>query len=357
MPILDRFFAAVAAVVRRGDFTLGAELDAFEGRFASLCGVPHAVGVASGTDALILSMRLLGIGPGDEVITTPMTFIATVGAIVATGARPVFVDSEDGFVIDPGHIEAAITWRTKAIMPVHYTGNVADMPAVAAVARRHNLAIVEDACQALLGAIDGRPVGSWGATACFSLHPLKNLNIWGDGGLIVTRSADLATRLRLMRNHGLVKRDEVAVFGVNSRLDAIQAAIGNVLIDDVARLTARRVAIAGRYDEAFAGLEPEVRAPRRRAGVHHVFHLYMVRAARRNGLLAWLQQRGIEAKVHYPVPVHLQPAGAALGYKAGDFPVCERDCSTILTLPAHPYLSDDEVDYTIEQVRAFCQRG
>jgi aminotransferase EvaB len=350
---IDPFLAAVADVVRKGDFTLGAELERFERRFADLCGLPHAVGVASGTDALILSMRLLGIGPGDEVITTPMTFIATSGAIVAAGARPVFVDSEDGFVIDPNRIEAAITPRTKAILPVHYTGNIADMPCIADIARRHTLHVIEDACQALLGAIDGRPVGTWGETVCFSLHPLKNLNVWSDGGIVVTRSADLAERLRLLRNHGLVNRDEVASFGVNSRLDTIQAAVGNLLLDDTRRLTARRVAIAARYDEALAGLAPVLRVPARRRGVHHVFHLYIVRVARRDQMLTWLNERGIEAKVHYPIPVHLQPAAAGLGYKPGDFPVCERDCASIVTLPAHPYLSDDEVDYTIEQVRAF----
>jgi dTDP-4-amino-4,6-dideoxygalactose transaminase len=236
---------------------------------------------------------------------------------------------------------------------VHYTGNVANMPAIAAIARRHGLVIVEDGCQSLLGAIDGMPVGSWGDAVAFSLHPLKNLNVWSDGGLVVTRSADVAERLRLMRNHGLVNRDGVAVFGINSRLDTIQAAIGNLLIDDTPPRTARRVAIAARYDEAFTALLPAVRVPRRRPGVYHVYHLYMLRVANRDRMLAWLNERGIEAKVHYPVPVHMQPAAASLGYKAGDFPVCEQDCRDILTLPAHPYLSDSEIDYTIEQVRLF----
>jgi dTDP-4-amino-4,6-dideoxygalactose transaminase len=351
---LPRFFEAITRVVSTGDFTLGAELTEFERRFAALCGMPHAVGVASGTDALILPMRLLGIGPGDEVITTPTTFIATVGAIVATGATPVFVDSEDGFVIDPALIEDAITPRTKAILPVHYTGNVADMPAIAEIARRRNLLLIEDGCQALLGSIDGTPVGAWGEAVAFSLHPLKNLNVWSDGGVVVTKSDDLAVRLRLMRNHGMVNRDEIAVFGVNSRLDTVQAAVGNVLIADTPARTARRVAIAGCYDAAFADLAPMVRAPVRRPGVYHVFHLYMVRTTRRDELLAKLNEQGVEAKVHYPIPVHLQPAAASLGYAAGDFPVCEKDSASILTLPAHPYLTDDEVSYVIEQVRAFC---
>ena len=230
---LDRQFADVdaylndlRAFVKTGDFTLGKPLVEFEKRFAALCQAPYAIGVGTGTDAIALSLKCLGIGAGDEVITTPTTFIATVGAIVQAGARPVFVDSEDGFVIDATKIEMAITPKTKAIVPVHYTGNVADMPRIAAIAEKHGLAVVEDACQSIAASIDGRPVGSWGQSAAFSLHPLKNLNVWGDGGVIVTHSADFAAKLRLYRNHGLVNRDDVAIFGVNCRLDTLQAEIG-----------------------------------------------------------------------------------------------------------------------------------
>jgi dTDP-4-amino-4,6-dideoxygalactose transaminase len=350
---VDGYLADLRALVLSGDFTLGKPLVEFERRFAALCGAPHAIGVGTGTDAIAMSLRMLGVGQGDEVITTPTTFIATAGAIVMTGATPVFVDSEDGFVIDPSLIEKAITPRTKALLPVHYSGNVADMPAIAEIARRRHLPIVEDACQSILGAIDGKQVGSWGATACFSLHPLKNLNVWGDGGVIVTHSAELADRLRLHRNHGLVSRDEVAVFGANCRLDTAQAVIGNRLIDRTEAITERRISHAARYDAAFAGLAPSVRVPVRRPGVRHVYHLYMLRVDRRDELLGFLQQRGIEAKVHYPVPVHLQPAARHLGYTVGDFPKSEADSKCVITLPAHPYLTDDEVDYTIEQVRSF----
>jgi len=350
---VDAYLADLKAFVRTGDFTLGKPLTEFEQRFAALSGMPHAVGVASGTDAIILSLKIRGVGAGDEVITTPTTFIATVGAIAMTGARPVFVDSENGFVIDPEKIEAAITPRTKAIVPVHYTGNVADMPAIADIAARRRLLVIEDACQAIAAAIDGKPVGTWGATACFSLHPLKNLNVWSDGGLIVTRDGDLAAKLRLYRNHGLVGRDEVALFGHNSRLDTLQAVIGNRLIPTVPAITDRRIAYAGRYDRAFAELAPRVRVPIRRPGVKHVYHLYMLRVERRDALLAYLNERGVEAKVHYPIPVHLQAAAASLGYRRGDFPVSEADAACVITLPAHPYLTDAEVDYAIEQVRSF----
>ncbi len=350
---LDAFLADLRAFIPTGDFTLGKPLVEFERRFAELSGMPHAIGVASGTDALILSLKIHGVGAGDEVITTPNTFIATVGAIAMTGARPVFVDSEDGFVIDPAKIEAAITPRTKAILPVHYTGNVADMPAIAEIARRRKLLVVEDACQAIYGAIDGKPVGSWGATAGFSLHPLKNLNVWSDGGLIVTRDDELARKLRLYRNHGLATRDEVEIFGHNSRLDTMQAVIANRLVGDVPARTERRIEFARRYDEAFADLAPELRVPRRRPGVRHVFHLYIVRVRRRDELHQFLNARGVEAKIHYPIPVHLQKAAAHLGYQRGDFPNAEADAEQVITLPAHPYLTDQEIAYTITQVREF----
>lgn len=354
---VDAYLAGVRQLVQSGDFTLGKPLVEFERRFADLCHAPHAVGVGTGTDAIALSLKCLGISPGDEVITTPTTFIATVGAIVMTGATPVFVDSEDGFVIDPTRIEAAITPRTKAIVPVHYTGNVADMPTIATIAERHRLIIVEDACQAIAASIDGQPVGSWGAAACYSLHPLKNLNVWGDGGVIVTHSAELASTLRLYRNHGLVNRDEVEIFGCNCRLDTLQAVIGNRLIGDVEAITARRIANAARYDGAFADLGEFIHIPTRRHGVRHVYHLYILRVTRRDELLRFLNEHGVEAKVHYPIPMHLQRAARHLGYKPGDFPVSEADSRSIITLPAHQHLTDGEIEYTIEQVRAFYLAG
>jgi aminotransferase EvaB len=349
---LDGYLDDIRALVRSGAFTLGSAVEDFERRFAELTGLPFTVGVGTGTDALSMPLRLSGVGPGDEVITTPNTFIATVGAIVATGARPVFVDSQDDFVIDATLIESAITERTKAIVPVHYTGNVADMPEIDCLAQHHGLLVVEDACQAIMASLDGEPVGSWGLAAAFSLHPLKNLNVWGDGGVIATRSEELADELRLYRNHGLVNRDEVATWGINCRLDALQAVIGNRLIGSTPDLTARRIAIAGRYDAELSQIDG-IEVPLRRDGARHVYHLYMVRAQRRDELLAFLNERAVEAKVHYPIPVHLQEAARDLGYGPGDFPNTERDARSVITLPAHPYLTDDEVDYALDQVRAF----
>jgi dTDP-4-amino-4,6-dideoxygalactose transaminase len=361
---LDRQFADVepylqdiSCLVRRGDFTLGSALTEFERRFAAICGVSHAIGVGSGTDAITIPLKVSGVGPGDEVITCPTTFIATVGAIAMTGARPVFVDSEDGFVIDPSKIEAAITRRTKAIVPVHYTGNVADMPAILDIAARHGLLVVEDACQAIGAALNGKPAGSWGDAGSFSLHPLKNLNVWGDGGVIVTNSAELAERIRLFRNHGLVDRDHVAMFGCNSRLDTMQAVIGNRLIHEMEAITECRIAAAEYYDEAFGGLREFIKTPVRRFGVRHVFHLYMVRAQRRNQLLTYLNSNGVEAKIHYPIPVHLQAAASHLGYKQGAFPMSEEDSKSIITLPAHQHLSSKELQYTVDAVSSFYSSG
>lgn len=344
-------------LVVTGDFTLGAAVTEFEKRFARLCQLPHAIGVGSGTDALILSLKALGIGPGDEVITAANTFIATVGAIAMTGARPVLVDNDQSFVIAADQVEAAVTPKTRAILPVHYTGNVADMPAIMAIAHRRDLHVIEDACQAIGAARDGQPVGSWGAAAGFSLHPLKNLNVWGDAGVIVTRLDDLDRKLRLLRNHGLVNRDEVEIFGHNSRLDSLQAVIGNRLIEQTAFITGRRIGNAKRLDGAFADLGDCVSIPPRPGNVKHVYHLYVIRVKRRDELLKHLLARGVEAKVHYPIPVHLQKAAAYLGYRPGAFPQAESDSRTMITVPAHQHLSDEELDYVIDQVRSFYVKG
>jgi len=354
---VDSYLQDIRDLMKTGDLTLGVPVREFEQRFAELCGIPYAIGVGTGTDAIAMSLKVLGVGVGDEVITTPTTFIATVGAIVMTGARPVFVDSDDGFVIDPSKIEAAITHRTKAIVPVHYTGNVADMPAILDIAHRRSLLVVEDACQSIMANLDGKPVGSWGETACFSLHPLKNLNVWGDGGVIVTRSKDLAEKLRLYRNHGLINRDEVTTFGINCRLDSLQAVIGNRLIRQVDWITNQKIANAKRFDEAFGDMRGLIEVPKRRANVKHVYHLYMLRVRDRDRLMSYLHQKGVEAKVHYPTPLHLQPAAAYLLYKRGDFPVSERDSNSIITLPAHQHLTSEEIEYTIHSVRSFYERS
>ncbi len=349
----EAILADIADLLKNGRFTLGPAVAEFEARFADICGARYAVGVGSGTDALFLSLKALGIGPGDEVITAANTFIATAGAIAASGATPVFVDAADDFNIDPDKIEAAITERTKALMPVHYTGNPAHMTIILDIARSHNLHVVEDACQAIGAAINGQPVGSLGDAAGFSLHPLKNLNVWGDGGVVVTNSDEIHQKLRLLRNHGLKNRDEVACFGYNSRLDTLQAIVGNRLIGDVDWINQQRIRNAERYNEAFFDLVDVVRTPPKRPADRHVYHLYMLQVTDRDDLCAYLQQQGVEAKIHYPIPLHLQEAGKHLGYKKGDFPTAEKQCESIVSLPVHQHLTHAQIDHTIQTVRKF----
>lgn len=348
----DEVLAAIRRVVETGAFTLGPAVAAFEERFAALIGAKHAIGVGSGTDAIKVPLRGLGVGPGDEVITAANTFVATVGAIAEVGATPVFVDCDDSFCLNVDRLEQAITPRTKAIVPVHFTGETVDMPRLMAIAERHGLAVVEDACQAILAEASGRRAGTFGIAGSFSLHPLKNLNVWGDAGVIVTDDDAFAAKLRLLRNHGLSNRDEVELLGYNSRLDSVQAVVGSWLIGQTEAITAQRVANAAYYDAAFAQLSG-VRVPPRREGSKRVFHLYMLFAERRDALYAQLLERGISAKIHYPIPIYRQKALAHLGLRAGDFPVTDRHAREIVSFPVDQHLSRAEQDAVIAAVRDF----
>lgn len=349
----DPILAKIKELVTSGALTLGKTVEAFEEAFAAFIGTRYAIGVGSGTDALFLSLKALGVGPGHEVITCANTFVATAGAIHTTGARVVFVDCNDKFVIDTEQVEAAISPRTAAIMPVHYTGQPANLPELQKIAKRHNLPIVEDACTGIDASIGDLRCGATGLLAGFSFHPLKNLNIWGDGGMITTQSEGLYRKMLLVRNHGMLDRDTYAFFSFNSRLDTIQAAVGHHLLPDVTWITNRRIEVAHKYDTAFADLAPEVRTPPRDPGERHVFHLYMMRVSRRDELLATLKAAGISAKIHYPRPLHLQPAAAPLGYQPGSMPLTELMADEVISLPCHQHLTDAEVDFVITQVRQF----
>jgi dTDP-4-amino-4,6-dideoxygalactose transaminase len=260
-------------------------------------------------------------------------------------------------MIDPDKIEPAITPRTKAIVTVTFGGNIPDLDRIEKIAKKHNLMIFEDSCQSIGGELNGKPMGSWGEAAAYSLHPLKNLNVWADGGVVTTRFDELARKLRLYRNHGLVNRDEIEFFGINCRLDTIQAVVANRLMPELDFITQTRIKNAAKYDDAWKDIPDCVKAPNRRPGVKHVYHLYIVRAKDRDGLLAYLQKNGIEAKVHYPTPIHLQPAAAYLGYKKGTFPQAEADGKSIITLPAHQHLTEEEIDYTIKKVHDYYHAG
>jgi aminotransferase EvaB len=348
----DDLWDQLRSFVSTGDFTLGAPLVEFEKKFAALIGVKHAVGVNSGTDAIKLALKGKGVGFGDEVITAANTFVATVGAISELGATPVFVDCDDTFCMDVDLVERAITEKTKAIVPVHFTGYMTDMPKLMSIADRHGLAVIEDACQSILGEIDGKKAGTWGDAGAFSLHPLKNLNVWSDGGLITTDSDDLAGRLRLLRNHGLVDRDTVGLMGYNSRLDTIQAVVGNWLIPQTEKIADARIKNAAYYDTAFQKIGG-IRIPPRPKNYKIVYHLYIVFAKRRDELLQHCLSAGIEAKVHYPVPIYRQPGLQSLGHKLGDFPISDRHTSEIITFPCDQHLSKQEMDFVIATVLDF----
>jgi len=348
----DAILAKIREVVRNGDFTLGREVDRLEDEFARAVGAKHAVGLGSGTDALFLSLKALGVGPGDEVVTTPYTFFATIGAIVTAGARPVFVDICEDYNIDPARIEAALTPRTKAILPVHWSGKPCDMDPIAQLAARRGIAVVEDACHAVQAMYRSRGVGTLGTIGCFSFHPLKNLNVWGDGGIATTDSEALADKLRLLRNHGLMNRDECAVFAYNSRLDTVQAVVARHLLQKLDQITASRIANAAYFDKVLADVA-EIVVPTREGWIKQVYHLYIVRAERRDELQRFLVHNGVDAKVHYPIPMHLQPAAREFGYKAGDFPVCERIVRSVLSLPVHEFITRAQQERVAELIRRF----
>ncbi len=347
----DEIFDELRTLVASGDFTLGRPVQEFEQQFAEAVGVRHAIGVGSGTDALKIPLRALGIGPGDEVITAANTFYATVGAIAEVGARPVFVDCDDTFCIDVEQLESAITPRTRAILPVHLTGDVADMPRIMEIAERHGIPVVEDGCQSLFATFEGRPVGGWGIATAFSMHPLKILNVWGDAGIVVTDDEEMNRKVRLLRNHGLRNRDEMEMLGYNSRLDSVQAVVGKWILRSAAEIVERRIANAAYYDAGFADVAG-VRLPKRRAA-RHVYLLYVLFAENRDGLLEHCLGRGIEAKIHYPIPLYRQEALRHLGYAPGAFPVTDRHAEICISFPVDQHLTRAQQDYVIETVREF----
>jgi dTDP-4-amino-4,6-dideoxygalactose transaminase len=349
----QKILEKVAEVVRHGDFTLGQAVDRFEQDFLSVAGGRHAIGVGSGTDALFLSLKALGVGHGDEVITTAFTFYATVGAIVTAGARPVFVDIGPDYNILAADIEKCISSRTRAILPVHWAGVPCDMEAIGDVAKRHGLKVVADACHAIGATLDDRLIADWADLSCFSLHPLKNLNVWGDGGVIVTDNEDLAKQLSMLRNHGLVDRDTCNVWAYNSRLDTIQAVVAQYVLDHkLDHITARRRANAAAMDSALSAV-PGVKLPPRAPNKVPAYHLYMARYDQRDRLQEYLLERGIDAKVHYPTPMHLQPAAKDFGYGRGDFPAAEALAASCLSLPVHEHVSDADIDFMATQIREF----
>ena len=355
-PLIEKLIATAERVIRSGRYILGPEVEAFEREVADFIGVEHAIGVSSGTDALLVALMALGVGEGDEVITTPFSFFATAGCIARVGAKPVFADIRpDTFDLDPGRVAEAITPRTRAILPVHLFGQSCDMEALKDVASDRGLRVIEDAAQAIGARNPLGPIGALGDYGCFSFFPSKNLGGFGDGGLVTTRDADLADKARVMRAHGSKPKYFHAVVGGNFRLDALQAALLRVKLLALAEWTRTRQRNAERYDVAFreAGLVPELLVPPVRRSQHHVFNQYVIRSRRRDELRDHLSGEGIATAIYYPLPLHRQKCFSDLGFAKGALPVADRASAEVLALPIYAALGRDRQERIIESVVRF----
>jgi len=339
-------------VISSGQYVLGPNLELFEKKFAEFSNVKYAVGVGNGSDALVLIMKSLGIGPGDEVICPANSFIATAWAIVAVGAKPVFCDVEDDFLISIESASQVLTKSTKALIAVHLTGKLCDMESLNRLCKDNNIFLIEDAAQAV-GAHDQnkKKAGSFGVAAGFSLHPLKNLAVYGDGGVVTTNSQELSEKIKQYRNHGLINRDECSFWGLNTRLDELQAAYAIVKMKYIENWTEKYISIAKTYNQ---NITDNVIKPKTNKGFRDVFHNYVVvvKPEIRNTLMKRLLQLGVETKIHYPIPLHLQRCSSELGYKEGDLPNSERLAESMISLPIYPLLEDHEINYIIQSINS-----
>ncbi len=348
--------AAIKRVLDTSAFILGREVEAFERAFAEYVGAEFCVGVSNGTAAVQLAVTACGVGEGDEVIVPANTFFATAEAVSTAGATPVFVDCDaDSFNIDAAKVEAAITPRTRAVIPVHLYGQAADLDPLFELAERHNLIVIEDAAQAHGARYKGRRVGGLARAGCFSFYPGKNLGAYGEGGAVLTNDAEVARRLRLLRDHGSEQKYRHEIIGYNFRLEGLQGAVLGVKLRHLDGWNALRRAHAARYTELLGALDTEgaLTLPREMTYAEHVYHLYVVRAEDRDALQRSLQEAGVQTGIHYPVPIHLQPAYASLGHRAGDFPEAERQAARVLSLPMFPELTDAQLEHVAEAVNKF----
>jgi dTDP-4-amino-4,6-dideoxygalactose transaminase len=351
----EEFDGAFRRVIEKSAYIGGEFVRLFEQQFAAAAGAAHCVSVANGTDAIYVVLRMLGIGPGDEVITTAASWIATSETITQAGARPVFVDVDECFNLDPDLLEAAITPRTRAVLPVHLYGQAARMGEIADVCRRRGLLLIEDCAQAHLATFDGRPVGSFGAAATFSFYPGKNLGAYGDAGAIVTSDSELAQRCRMYANHGALVKHQHLMEGINSRLDGLQAALLSAKLPHLPHWTAQRRRVASQYDRLLAGI-PEIVTPRVHPAASHVYHLYVVRAERRDALREALGNADIETAIHYPTALPLLPAYAYLKMRPEQVPNAARNQSRILSLPIYAEMPDPFVERVVAEIRTFYGR-
>ncbi len=343
--------ACVDRVLKEGHFILTQEVNEFEEAAQKYVGVKHVVGLNSGTDALMMALWAHGIGKGDEVITTPISFVASTSSIIHVGARPVYVDVREDQIIDPSKIEAAITPRTKAILPVHWIGRIADMDAIMEIARKHKLVVIEDAAQTMGAYWKSKHGGSFGHAAAFSAHPLKNLNALGDGGFMGTNDDEVARKVKLYRNHGLESRDNVTMYGVNSRLDSLNAEILKFRLTRLKSVVDRRRRNAQLYTKLIK--QGPIMIPAEKPHEHISYVMFITQADNRDKLKDYLAGLGIETLVYYGSALHLHKAAANLGYKKGDFPIAERQCERVLALPHHQHLTEDQIAYVAESVNKF----
>lgn len=352
--------AAVDGVLQGGHFILGANVKALEAELAAYTGVAHAIGVANGSDAIYLALLAAGVGPGDEVICPAFTFFATAGAVARVGASPVFAEIDpESFTLSVADLAQRLTKRTKAVIPVHLYGHPAEMTALMDLAKANHLTVIEDTAQAIGATLDGQRVASMGHLGTYSFFPSKNLGAYGDGGMVTTQDPELAERIQLLRAHGAKPKYYHHVVGCNSRLDELQAAILRVKLRHLERWTAGRQEAAERYEQLFshAGLAGRVVTPTVRPGASHVYHQYTIRAERRDELQAHLEQARVGTAVYYPLPLHLQPAFASLGYGPGDLPVTEQASAEVLSLPIFPELTPEQQEYVVAQIQGFYAQG
>jgi len=351
--IQDEIDAAIARVIRESAFIRGPHVEAFEWGFASQLGVFHCVSCANGTDALYITMKALGLQLGDEVITTAHSWISTSETITQLGGRVVLVDTDrDTFTVNPQLIEAKITPRTKGIIPVHLYGQPADMDAIMAIARKHSLWVIEDCAQAHFARYNSKYVGTLGIAGTFSFYPGKNMGAMGDAGCIVTSDEKLAQHMAVYARHGGLKKGDHIIEGINSRMDGLQAAVLNVKLKHLHDWTAARQRVAARYDQLLAGIG-DIVTPSVAAGREHVYHLYVIRTARRDALRQYLKERGIETALHYPVALPFLPAYKYLGHTSADFPVAYDHQNRILSLPIYPEMTEEKIQYVVDAIRAF----
>ena len=346
-------FKSINKTVKFNDFTLGRYVDLFEKEFCKYQKVKYAVGVGSGTDAIFLSLKALGIKDGDEIITPTYSFYATAGAIATAGAKPIFVDVKDDLNIDEDKIEKKITKKTKAIVPVHWSGRICNMKKILRLAKKYNLHVVEDACHAILAHDDKKKyAGNFGITGCFSMHPLKNLNVWGDGGIIATNNKKIYEKLKLMRNHGLISRDNCKMYGYNSRLDTIQAAVALKMIKKINFITNSRIKNANYLNEKLKSIK-QIKLIKEQKKYKSVYHLYQFYCEKRNQLNNFLRSNKIDSKIHYPKPLHLHDAAKKFKYNKGQFKNAEKLSKKVISIPVHEFVSKKQLDLIINKIQKF----